>query len=111
MTMCKEMSKLRGWLNTKGIKWNDASTICDESHIRLMICAGIDKQYADTTIYRTHFDYKGHEISVINGYGTYGGYEPFTDKNYGCLEMMIDNNEPLGWLSAENVIKKLERLK
>lgn len=111
MQMCEEMSKLREWLDTKDIKWNDASTICDCATIEKMRILGIDKQYADITIYRTHFSYKGHEVSVINGYGTYGGYELFTDKNYGCLKMRIDGNEPLGWLSAENVIKKLERLK
>ena len=111
MQMCEEMSRLREWLDKKGIEWHDMSAICDYTTIEKMRILGIDKQYADTTIYRTHFDYKGHEISVINGYGTYGGYEPFTDKNYGCLEMMIDENEPLGWLSAKEVIKKLEKLK
>lgn len=55
MTICKEMIKLRKYLDDKGIKWVDAST--DDN---LWIC-------------RTHFELNGFRWSVINGYGTYGG--------------------------------------
>lgn len=94
MKICEEMIKLRDWLDEKGIAWHDVSTIS-----------------ADFTIHRTHFNFKGYEVSVINGYGSYGGYDRHDKINHGALEMMIDDREPIGWLSAENVIQKLEELK
>lgn len=111
MKICKEMLKLRSWLNEKDIRWFDRSSITSQEYIDLMAMFEIEPQYADTTIHRTHFEFREHHISVINGYGTYGGFEPLENKNYGALEMMIDDREPIGWLSAENVIQKLEELK
>lgn len=58
---------------------------------------------------RTKFEVRGHEFSVINGVGSYGGCLVGT-KNQGLLECMIDGYEPMGWLTArkvENQIKKL----
>ena len=46
-------------------------------------------------------NYKGKLHSVICGYGTYGGQE-------GLLEMMIGNNDPSGWHTAEDVIEILK---
>ena len=50
------------------------------------------------------------KISVINGFGTYGGWfgaNPGTTEkeNMGLLEIMIEDNEPVGWLKAENIME------
>lgn len=111
MKICEEMIKLRNWLDEEGVLWVDKSSITSQGYIDLMAKFEIEPQYADTTIHRTYIPFREHSISVINGYGTYGGFEPLENKNYGALEMMIDDNEPVGWLSAENVIQKLEELK
>lgn len=111
MKICEEMIKLRDWLDEKGILWVDKSSITSQGYIDLMAKFEIEPQYADTTIYRTHFQFREHNISVIYGYGTYGGFDQLANKNYGALEMMIDDRDPIGWLSAENVIQKLEELK
>ena len=63
-------------------------------------------------ICRTHFEYKGIKFSVINGFGTYGGWYGANpgmteDKNMGLLELMIEDNEPVGWLKAENIMEIL----
>lgn len=87
--MPKEMNKLRKMLNAMGIKWHDKT---DRHGIPGLI---------DLTIYRTHFNYKGKLYSVILGYGTYGGQE-------GLLEMMIGNNDPSGWHTAEDIIEILK---
>ena len=45
--------------------------------------------------------------SVINGFGSYGGYDPMRKSNQGLLELMpdLDNmSEPIGHLTAEEVI-------
>ena len=78
MEVCKEMQKLRDWLDENEICWEDVSEdfgkgIPSEIDYELWIC-------------RTHFEVKGHEISVINGYGTYGGYGLFSKDNNGLLE-------------------------
>lgn len=109
MEICDEMIKLRNLLSKKGIEWQDVSTIQKEEIAeRLSAESGIEKEFFDTTIYRTHFDYKGSHYSVINGLYTYGGYEPFEKKNYGLLELMRDDNDPVGWLTAQEIIDSLE---
>lgn len=80
MKPCEEMTKLRDYLNAKGIKWQDRS---------------------DDSICRTWFYLKGMRHSVVNGYGTYGGES-------GLLEMMISNHEPDGWLTADKIIEVLK---
>lgn len=84
--MPQEMDRLRSILDEMGIKWCDKT----ERH-------GIPGTI-DLTIYRTHFTYKGKIHSVICGYVTYGGQE-------GLLEMMIGNNDPSGWHTAEDIIE------
>lgn len=65
----------------------------------------IDEPYS---LYRLHFVYKGNKWSVVSGYGSYGG-------NKGLLEIMRlgqveseelypANDEPIGWLTAEEVM-------
>jgi hypothetical protein len=85
MLMCEEMIKLRRELDKLGIEWRDAS---------------------DDNISRTHFDLNNNSYSVICGRGTYG-------HEVGALELMtsaINGGEPVGWLSAENIIEKINSI-
>lgn len=91
LEQCEEMLKLRKTLDDLGIEWYD----CSES---TGFCP----------INRTHFKFKGHEFSVINGFGTYGGLNIFNNKNLGLLEMMIDTRDPIGYLTAEDIIKRIK---
>lgn len=65
MQVCKEMQKLRDWLDENKIPWEDVS----EDFCRF----NLNKIEHEMWICRTHFNIKGHKVSVINGYGTYGG--------------------------------------
>ena len=102
MKICEEMNKLRQYLDDKDIKWKDASTILgDKLWHRLWIC-------------RTQFEINNNKWSVINGYGTYGGIDGLDGYNEGLLELMtnsVNNGEPIGWLTADNVIGYIEELK
>lgn len=96
MEICKEMIKLRKYLDEEGIEWLDASD-CD----RLWIC-------------RTHFEINGFRWSVVNGYGTYGGSGPLSKNNQGLLELMcnyVNGGEPVGYLKAYDVIEYIKQLK
>lgn len=90
MNIPEEMAKLRTMLNALGVKWVDNSTkypIIDDF---------------DMNIYRTYYDYKGLNYSVICGMGTYGG-----DK--GLLEVWINRDEePTGWHTADDVLAMME---
>lgn len=90
--MVEEMTKLRKLLTEHGIEWHDSST---------------PPEYT-IQIDRTHFDYKGFNWSVINGFGTYGGIGIFRNKkNMGLLELMsnaINDGEPIGYLTAAQVM-------
>jgi len=82
MKICEEMQKLRQMLDEKNIPWHDKSEVMSE-----------DKEWP-MWICRTHFEYKGMKISVVNGFGTYGGWfgaNPGTteEENMGLLEIMI----------------------
>ena len=55
---------------------------------------------------RTHFNIKGDKVSVINGYGSYGGIGLITSNNQGLLEMMCDwIPDVTGYLTADEVIE------
>lgn len=87
--MNEEMKKLRDYLDTAGIPWEDYS------------------QGGDYPIERTRFYINGCMWSVIHGFGTYGGYSTF-EPDKGLLELMagdINGGEPIGWLTAEEVIR------
>ncbi len=90
--MVDEMLKLRKLLTMNGIEWHDASEPPDYP----------------LQIDRTHFDYKGFNWSVINGFGTYGGIGIFRDKkNIGLLWLMsaaVNDGEPIGYLTAAQVM-------
>ena len=100
MKICEEMQKLRQMLDEKNIPWHDASEVMSE-----------DKEWP-MWICRTHFEYKGLKIPVVNGFGTYGGWfgaNPGTteEENMELLEIMIEDNEPVGWLKAEDIMEIL----
>lgn len=64
-------------------------------------------------IARTHFEYKGIKVSVINGFGTYGGWAGANgaqkeEDNEGLLEVMVSGSEPCGWLTAVEAIRFIE---
>lgn len=86
----EEMIRLRNVLNSRNVQWIDRSEKPSFSLI-------------DLTIYRTWFIYKGREWSVISGYGTYGGEE-------GLLEVMVDNDNPRGHMTARDVIEMMEEV-
>ena len=104
MKICDEMIKLRKMLDDKGIQWEDKSTIIPETVIdEIMAKCKVERRYADTSMHRTHFTVKDTFFSVIYGYGSYG-------YNSGLLECMIDDNEPIGCLTANEVISRMEEL-
>lgn len=105
--ICEEMKKLRQLLDERGIEWKDASAIVPDKVIKKIIECGIDKYHADSTVYRTHFEVDGNNYSVIYGYGTYGGYDPFSGDDPGLLECMtsaLNAGEPVGGMTAGDVL-------
>lgn len=100
MIVCEEMKKLRKMLDKKGIEWHDASeTASERKDWPIWYC-------------RTRFEYNGLKFSVINGFGSYGGWygaNPGTteEENMELLEIMIEDNEPVGWLKAEDIMEIL----
>lgn len=86
-----EMKKFRELLDKNGIEWVDDS---EELDTEKYIC-------------RTHP--KNHKRwSVINGFGTYGGYG-LNEKNEGLLEVMLDG-EILGYCKATESYKLVETI-
>lgn len=89
--MVSEMIKLRELLNRNSIQWHDNS---EKDSIFFMD--------------RTLFWYRDYKWSIINGYGSYGGYDPLRNINYGQLELMsnaVNGGEPVGELTADEAIK------
>ena len=84
--VCEEMKKFRDALDERGIQWTDGS-----SGVICPICMTSFK------IGRTRF-------SVINGYGTYGGYWERSPMNKGLLELRINSRDPTGYLTAEKAL-------
>lgn len=89
----EEMQKLRDMLDEKKIFWQD-DTEEFPSDSEMWIC-------------RTHFEFEGNKISVINGFGTYGGFS-IGENNKGYLEIMIGDENPIGFLQAEECMEYLE---
>ncbi len=87
--LCAEMQKLRDALTEKDIEWADRS---DEF----------------PAICRTHFRIGRKRYSVINGYGTYGGYWERSPMNKGLLEVRRGKQEPKGYMTAEQVLEFCE---
>lgn len=54
----------------------------------------------------------GENWSVINGFGTYGGFGLLGEKNKGLLELwaeQVNDGTPLGNLTADDVINLMEK--
>lgn len=93
MEVCEEMQKLRDWLDENNIDWEDASEdfVEDKEH-SFWMC-------------RTWFRINGKRISVINGYGSYGGADVFHGENKGLLEAMgLIGDDVIGYMTADEVI-------
>lgn len=89
-----EMLRLRRWLDEQKIERQDNSDIST----CFWIC-------------RTKFKHKGIEWSVVNGFGTYGGFSlPLDAHNQGLLEayMPRQGKEPFGYLTCEELIEIVE---
>lgn len=94
MIIVDEMKKLRGYLDEHKIQWTDVSS-----------------QYCSFWMCRTHFTLRKNHWSVINGYGSYGGFGTFSPNNEGLLELMtseVNGGEPVGYLTADEVIRYME---
>lgn len=89
MIICEEMNKLRTALDKMGVEWVDAS---EDWAKNFYIC-------------RTHFSYNNKSYSAVNGYGSFGGYDMFTNDNSGFLEIRFPNGEVEGYLTAADIIK------
>ena len=90
--MVAEMIKLRKELDRLEIKWWD------------------DSQNNYRPMDRTKFEINGHQWSVINGYGSYGGYDSLEPLNKGLLELMttcVNDGEPVGYLTAKEIIEMI----
>ena len=92
---CEEMAKLVEMLKSYGIGCN-TNLECFENYYKFI-----------TTFYWQFEKNKQTPVSVINGYGTYGGYSSVRPTNAGLLEMRIGESEPIGSLTANEVIKYL----
>ena len=89
--MIEEMVKFRKLLNDNLVPWHDASSF----------------RCGRTSIDRTHFEWRGYQWSVINGFGSYGGYDFTNPHNQGLLELMsnaVNGGEPVGFLTADDCI-------
>lgn len=89
IVVVEEMKKFRELLDQNEIEWIDNSEALD----------------TEKYICRTHP--KNHRRwSVVNGFGTYGGYD-FDEKNEGLLEIMFDG-KIMGHSKAEEAYKIVE---
>ena len=97
MEICGQMKTLRRILDEKKIAWEDKT-----------------EEMSDIVkIARTSFRYNGLLCSVVNGFGTYGGWAGANDAqkeedNEGLLEVMVNGSEPVGWLTAVEAIRFIQ---
>lgn len=101
MEICENMKKLRSYLDDNKIKWIDQSEGVSSKSIDIFTC-------------RTWLWLGDRKISVINGYGTYGGIHPMYDdypNNHGLLEMQIDGLDGVyGDMTADEVIRTIKMI-
>lgn len=90
--ICPEMLKLRDMLDEINIDWTDDSDTLTLNN-------------NECRFYRTKFYNNSDRYSVIYGFGTYGGWNCFSEKDPKLLELMINGEEPTGWHTAEDIIK------
>ncbi len=100
MIICEEMKKLRAELERLFVSYTDASEewlTFDEIH----------NMAVDSWICRTHFEVQGKKYSVVNGFGTLGGYKR-GNLNEGLLEIMYPNGISEGYMTYKEIIQKIE---
>jgi hypothetical protein len=96
------MAKIKNTMTVSLEEFGKKSDIYPEEKIlKTMRECRVPREVADSSMWRTHFTYKGYFFSVIYGYGSYGYYD-------GKLECMIGGEEPEGGLTAEDVLKRME---
>ena len=100
--ICEEMKKLRNLLDEKNIPWQDHSEDTTRNKDWPMWYC------------RTWFEYKGIKWSAVNGFATYGGWfganpGASEEENLGLLELYNGHDDPKGWLTAEEVMRFIER--
>ena len=108
LIICDEMKKFRKLLNDKNIPWIDKSVEYPTS----------DRPDSEIVIYicRTHFTYLNKKWSVINGFGTWGGYFGINNDcldgtdNLGLLEIMEYDcaDKVKGYLTAKEAWDEIE---
>lgn len=88
--MVREFKKFIEELEKRGIEYTDRS---DKNNLY--------------KIDRIRFKYEGYEWSVINGYGTYGGFISFDANNQGLLEIwkIYSGEEPIGFLRCHEAVE------
>lgn len=92
----EEMQVFRNMLDERGILWADRSDNADELLTQ-----------SEYSICRTYVEFGDNAYSVINGFGTRGGYDNRHKQNAGYLEWWDFQHEPIGWLSAQEAFKKI----
>lgn len=95
MFNCVELENLKKILDDKKIEWFDMSEYNSIDDV-------------DLSIERIHIFQKNIHFSIVNGFGTYGGYRTFDNKNLGLLELYGTGiDDPIGFLTAEEAFEKM----
>lgn len=92
---CYELNKLKSYLDSHKIKYVIKS----------------DPEMTHYRIERIHFNINDYLWSVIHGYGTYGGFDPFTGDDKGLLELYTTQiqPDPFGMLTCTEIIELIEK--
>ena len=89
--MPEEMRRLRNALQARGVEYEDRSDDFDRSF-----------PFFDMTLYKIWFKHNGHTYEAMSGVGTLGN-------EWGLIELRVDQGEPFGSMTAEGVLKMLDR--
>lgn len=89
--MPEEMQRLRAALDVRGIEYQDLSDDFDRSF-----------PLYDMTLYRIRYIYKGSRYEVMTGIGTLGC-------DWGLLELRVNQEDPKGSMTAEGILKLMDR--
>ena len=88
--MPDEMLSLRRALDARGVTWQNLTDNLDRSF-----------PFLNLIIYRTRWEHNGHIYAVRCGLGSLGG-----DK--GLLELTVDDELPVGSLTAVDIINRMD---
>ena len=98
---CKELQKLSEILTNLDIRWIDNSEDFGDDlqkDLNLKCGHGIE---------RIFWILNGKRWSAVNGFGTYGGYLADPEKNKGLIELKIGDADLEGYLTAADVIVRM----